>query len=608
MTQGEWDEVAPPPGEVGATEQVLRGIAVSPGFAVAPAYAYSRPELKASTHEVADGEQEAEVERFKQAVLKAERDLRKIAALARDKMGEESAAVFDAHLLMLRDPSLYDAVIEQIRADGMNAEGCVHAVLDGHRQVLRASESAHLRARADDLVDLEQRLLVHLRHGKLLSSVDAGSIVVSANLSAADVVLFARRGVKGIVTAYGGPTSHVSIMARALGLPAVVGARGVLDAVQHGDTVVLDGVRGVLTVRPTAATMAFYQQRRARYEKLVTEQLKVVPLPPETRDGHRVTLRANLEFEEELDLLHTYGAEGIGLFRTEILVLMRRELQVTEEEQTRIYRNIVERVEKGGVTFRVLDLGGDKMLPMGQREQNPFLGWRGIRVLLDKPDLLLPQLRAILRASAHGQARILLPMVTSVDEVLRFREILERVKADLTRENVPFDADIPFGIMVEVPAVALQVDQFAPHVDFLSIGTNDLTQYTLAVDRGNDLVGHLYDEFHPGVLHLIARTINVGHAHGLPVSLCGELAGNPLATPILLGLGLDEFSLSPVYLPEVKGVIRGVRMDDARRLAEKCLAAPTAEVVRCLAENWLEDRDCHLATLMANGNGQGNAN
>lgn len=578
-------------------ERVLHGIAVSPGIVIAPVFAYARPQLEVAAHEVAEEEREAEIERFEAAVQRAERDLEKIAALAREKVGDDSASVFEAHALMLRDASLYEAVVEKIR-EGSNAEASVHEVLNRHRQLLRASNSEYIRERASDLLDLEQRLLVHLRRGKLRSSVDEGSIITSVDLTAADVVIFSRRGIQGVAMTYGGPTSHVSIMARALSLPAVVGIKNLHEEANHGDLMILDGVRGAVILRPEPETLRFYRQRKERHDRLVREQLKVVPLPPITRDGHRVTLRANLEFEEELDLLKTYGAEGIGLFRTEILVLMRRRLQVTEAEQYRIYRSIVERVESGGVTFRVLDLGGDKMLPLGHREQNPFLGWRGVRVLMDKPDLLVPQLRAILRAAHHGESRLLIPMVTTVEEVVRFREMLTVACDTLEAEGVPHERDIKIGIMVEVPAVALLAEQFAPHVDFFSIGTNDLTQYTLAVDRGNDLVGHLYDELHPAVLHLIARTIEVGHRHGLQVSLCGELAGNPLATPILLGLGLDEFSLSPVYLPEVKQIIRRVRMDEARELARACLEAPTAEHVRCLVENWLEARHCPLSITL----------
>ncbi len=598
---------AQPAHDAARSERVLQGIAVSPGIVIARVYAYERPRLEAASHEIPEGERDAEVERFETAVQKAERDLNKITALAREKVGADSAAVFEAHAMMLRDSSIYEAVIAHIR-DGSNAEAGVHDVLSRHRQLLRASESEYLRERANDLLDLEQRLLMHLRRGKMLSAVDEGSIVVSLDLTAADVVLFARRGIKGVAMTYGGATSHVSIMARALGLPAVVGVREIESQVRHGDLIILDGVRGTVILDPTPETVQFYTRRKERYEMLVREQLKVVPLEPVTLDGHRLTLRANLEFEEELDLLKRYGAEGVGLFRTEILVLMRRRLQVTEAEQYQIYRTIVENVETGGVTFRVLDLGGDKMLPLGHREQNPYLGWRGIRVLLDKPDLLTPQLRAILRASAHGEARLLLPMVTSLEEVLRFKAILADACDTLEAEGVPHRRDIPVGIMVEVPAVALLAEQFAPHVDFFSIGSNDLTQYTLAVDRGNDLVGHLYDELHPSVLHLIAHTIGVAHRHGLKVSLCGELAANPLATPVLVGLGLDEFSLSPVYLPEVKQIVRGIRLEDARRLAKKCLEAPNAEVVRCLAESWLEERDCHLSVSLNGGGRQGKAN
>ena len=487
----------------------------------------------------------------------------RIGTLAREKLGDDHASVFEAQEMMLHDPELR-ADIDALLDAGYAADAAVHRALSRSRDLLLGQNSEFFRDRAADLSDLEQRLLVHLRRGSMLSKVDEGSIVVAPTLTAADVVLFARRGVQGIVMQYGGATGHVSIMARALGMPAVVGVKDVTAFARSGDAMILDGVRGRVILRPSGEAQRYFTRRKALYDRIVKERSKLLPLPAVTPDGHPVTLRANLEFEEELDLLRRNGAEGVGLFRTEIMVLMRRRVSVTEDEQYAIYRSIAAATAPHGTTFRVLDLGGDKMLPVAHREANPFLGWRGVRVLLDrKDDLLVPQLRALLRASAHGPVRLLLPMVTDVTEVAAVRDIVADTRAQLVAEGHDVADDIPLGIMVEVPAVALMAERYAPLVDFFSIGTNDLTQYALAVDRGNDLVARLYDELHPGVLHLVHHTIVAGHRAGLRVSLCGELAANPLATPVLLGLGLDEFSLSPIYIPEVKEVIRASPLDAA---------------------------------------------
>ena len=578
-------------GVPGDDERVLEGVPVSPGIAIGPAYAYARDREGVERRNLNADEVDKELDRFRQALQKAERDLDKIGGIAREKLGDDHARVFEAQADMLHDPSLRNPVVEAIRAEHLSADYAVHRTLTSQRDRLLASPSEYFRDRAADLLDLEERILRHLRSGKILSAIDEDSIVTAGTLTAADVVLFSRRGIRGLALQYGGATSHVSIMARAFALPAVTGVPALDTEIGHGDTVIVDGSRGTVIVRPRPDTLAFYVQRQKRHAALVRAQRKLVPLPPETLDGHRVRLRANLEFEEELDLLKKFGAEGIGLFRTEILVLMRRRVQISEEEQFAIYKKIAERVGEAGTTFRVLDLGGDKMLPMAHRESNPFLGWRGLRVLLDKPEILLPQLRAILRASAFGPSRIMLPMVTDVAEVEHFRLILDATIDQLRRDGHAVAEHVPLGIMVEVPATALLAERFAPLVDFFSIGSNDLTQYTLAVDRGNDLVARLFDELHPGVLNLIRQTINAGHRHGKPVSLCGELAGQPLATPILLGLGLDEFSLSPVYLPDVKQVIRGVAYADAQQLAAECLLAPDAATVRRLALAFLRARD-----------------
>ncbi len=584
--------------EVG--EVTLVGVAVSPGIAIGPVYPYARAREEVETRVIAEHEIDDELQRFELSVERSERDLRKIGELAEQKIGADSAAVFEAQALMLRDSQVFDAVQASIR-ERHPADASVQHVLKRHREVLQSSKSEYLRERAHDLLDLEDRLLRHLRRGTVLSKVEESTVVTAPQLSAADVVLFSRRGILGLALEYGGTTSHVSIMARALGLPAVVGVKELTDIANLGDDIIVDGLKGRVIVRPTAATRERYKREEVAYRRMIEEHRALVPLPAETLDGHRVSLKANLEFREELSQLTEFGAQGIGLFRTEILILMQQKLSIGEEQQASLYASIVRETPVGDVTFRVLDLGGDKMLPLGHREANPFLGWRGLRLLLDKPEVLVPQLRAILRAATHGPTRLLVPMVTTLDELARFKQLLADTCADLDRQGIAHNPSIPVGIMVEVPAVALMAERFAPHVDFFSIGTNDLTQYTLAVDRGNDYVGNLFDELNPSVLRLIAHTIKAGHDAGIPVSLCGELASRPLAAPILLGLGLDEFSLSPVYLSEVKAVIRKTRLSDARELADQCLAAESAEHVRCLAEAFLAQRDCDFASFLSDG-------
>ena len=600
MTRNEEDpaedtvSVGEPCANQAGTECIWDGIAVAPGIAIGPAYVFSRDVLEAEPRTLAAEDLAAEVDRFERAVARAERDLNKIISITREKLGEESASIFEAQLLMLRDDALYQAVVDHIRLDRFQADYAVKVVMTKHRRSMEASSSEYFRDRAHDLVDVQDRIIRHLRRGKLLSAIDADSIVVAENLTAADIILFSRRGILGCVLDFGGPTSHVSIMARALGVPAVVSLHGLTGQVRNGDLMILDGIRGRVILSPSLDTQATYRSREKRYRQLLLEDRQIVPLPAETLDGHRYYLQANLEFKEELPLLDTFGAEGIGLFRTEMLFLMQGRLSISEEVQYETYKEVVTAVRPHGTTFRMLDLGGDKMLPVAHREHNPYLGWRGIRVLLDKPDVLWPQLRAILRASEAGPVRLLLPMVTELSEVRRFKDILASVKAELTAEGLPFDPDIPLGIMVEVPAVALIADRFAAEVDFFSIGTNDLTQYVLAVDRGNDLVAGIYHELHPAVLRMIKMTVEAARRRGMSVSVCGELAARPQAVPILVGLGVDTFSASPVYLPGIKRVLRVMKRSEGEALVEQALAAHTSEDVEAMLSRWMDEHACGL--------------
>ncbi len=585
-----------PPDAAAGEERIVEGVGVAPGIVIGPALSFVGETYRVSEERVDDDEAEAEIRRFEQAVKRGERELNKIASLARDKLGESSAEIFQAQTLILRDAALHADVKCLIRDESYSADFAVQTVMGRIRKRMEASTSEYLRDRAGDLVDVQNRLLRTLQQSKGFSKIETGRIVVAENLTAADLLLFSRRDVLGCAIDFGGPTSHVSIMARALGVPAVVSLHGFSNTVEGNETIILDGFSGRVVVNPTEETIAAYRARREKYQRGLEARQELVPLPAETKDGHQIALRANVELEQEFPLLEKYGAEGIGLFRTEMLLLAKGQ-PIDEEEQVAIYQEAIRAARPHPTTFRLLDLGGDKLLPMAHREHNPFLGWRGIRILLDKPDLLRPQLRAILRAAVDGPARILLPMVSTLDEVKRVREHLTDAVASLQADGLPHEEDVDLGIMVEVPAVVLLLDRFAPEVDFLSIGSNDLTQFTLAVDRGNDLIADRYHELHPSVLHLIAQASMAGHRHGLSVSLCGEMASNPRVAPLLVGLGLTELSASPAFLLDVKRAVRSCSKAKMAALAAQALEQPDAQSVVTLMNTWLREHVPELAVF-----------
>ncbi len=595
------DVLAPTPDADARPEIRVEGIGVAPGVAIGPVYLFAAGAYQAEHERLAPDEVEAEVERFERAVARSERELKKVTVVARQKLGGPSAGIFDAQVLVLRDSQFYDAVVERIREDRTGAGWAVQSVLKDHRRRLEASPSAHLRERAADFLDVQNRVLRNLQQGRAHSRIDRDRVVVAENLTAADVLLFSRHGVRAVVMDFGGPTSHVSIMARALGVPAVVSLHGLAETVRPDDLAVVDGFSGTVILNPTPETLAAAEEKAERFERLADDRGEVVAAPSETRDGVPVALQANVEFREEFPLLHEFGAQGVGLFRTEMLFLTQGRA-LDEAQQFEVYRDAVVAAAPYPVTFRLLDLGGDKVLPMSRREANPFLGWRGIRILLDKPDLLGPQLRAVLRAAAHAPSsappRLLLPMVSGLDEVRRFKRALQEVCDALGAEGVEHRRDVPLGIMVEVPAVAIQAATFARHVDFFSVGTNDLTQFTLAVDRGNDLVAELYRELHPAVLRLVAQTVEAAEAAGLPVSVCGEVAADPRVTPLLVGLGIRSLSASPAYLSLVKRVLRAFTLDEAEDLARRALRQPDADAVGRLLDYFLACHNQDLAALL----------
>lgn len=580
-------------------ERVIEGTGAAPGIAIGTAYRYdaSAPDVRRATIDA--DEVEAEIELLANAVQRAEQELETVRALIPDAAEADTEALLEAQALMLRDEEFLRAVRQRIRERTESAGAAVQSVLKTHRERIETSGDEYLRDRASDLVDLEKRLLRSLRQGKVATNMEAHSIVVARDLTATDLLRFSRHSLLGCVTAEGGATSHVSIVANALNLPLVVGAQEALEAVSSGDPVVLDGNEGRLVVHPQSATVEQYRQRQAEREVPPLEDDATNDRPVTTTDGRPVTLRANVGLDAELNLLDPYGADGIGLLRTELFFLAEGGGTLAEDEQARAYQTVAEAAGEAGATIRLLDLGGDERIPRmhaGPPEDNPFLGWRGLRMLLDRPDeLLRPQLRALLRANRHGTLRVLLPMVTSLEEVRRVRAMIDEEVDRLAAEGVAHDPDLPLGIMVEVPAAALQAHAFAEHVDFFSIGTNDLTQYVLAVDRDNDRVAARYDALHPAVLGLILRVVEAGRMAGCPVEVCGEIAGDVQAVPVLLGLGVDALSVAPQHLPAVQRIVRALDYEAAKGLTREILQATDAETARRRAREWI---DAHMSSSL----------
>ncbi len=565
---------------------VVSGVGAAPGIAIGAVQLYHATTREVRRTHVGSGEVDDEIDLFDEAIQQAKDDLNKVRSVAQEHLDPDSEAIFEAQAMMLRDEEIVQEVRHRIRDERESAPQALRAILRGYRERLENSDDEYLRQRADDLEELRDRLLRVLQRGKAVASLESDSIIVADRLSTADLIRFNQHGILGCVTAQGGRTSHVSIIARALNVPAVVGAEGALDVAADHDRAILDGRRGQLLLEPDDGTLERYRRRQSQRQAVPAESGPARDQSTKTVDGRRIVVRANVEFREMLDTFKDYGPEGIGLMRTEMLFLEGQD--VTEEQQFDVYRQAAEQTGEHGATIRLLDLGGDKLFPTAQPQDNPFLGWRGIRILLDRQEeLLRPQIRALLRANSHGTLRVMLPMVTRLDEVREVRSLIGEETDRLATEGVDHDPDLPIGIMVEVPSVALQAEAFAEVSDFLSIGTNDLTQYVLAVDRGNDLVADQFDALHPAVLRLVKQTVEAGETNGIPVSLCGEIASDAHAAPILVGLGLDVLSAPPPSLPRLRGLLRQIAYEDANALAEEARAAPDAAAVRCLAREWI---------------------
>jgi len=567
----------------------LKGIPASPGIVIGPVFLFRKHEPIILIRTIAASEVEQEIERLQNAIARSKKELTKVYEFAEQKLGTEQSKIFEAQLLILEDIILFEAVYERLKRERKNAEYLLKDEMEKYHQLMMASKDEYARERADDLLDVENRILRNLEEQKLISKIEGSHVIISHNLAAADTLIFSRNDVLAYVTELGGATSHMALLARALKIPAIVGIHQLSSLVQTDDQIIVDGYSGAVVLHPSSETLKFYEKKKTQYHTFEEALTPLRDLPAETLDGHRIKLAANVELEEELEFIKLQGADGIGLYRTESL-LIGKEVFPSEEEQFEVYHRIAEAVFPKHAIIRTFDIGGDKFMTQTMKENNPFLGWRGIRVMLDKPQIFLDQLRAILRASTLKNLAIMLPMVTSIKEVKLGKQLIMQAKDDLRAHRIPFDENLRLGVMIEVPAAAVIADHLAREVSFLSIGTNDLIQYLLAVDRGNDIVSDLFQEFHPAVIRFLRRIIERGKQEHAWVGMCGQMAGDPLATILLVGLGLDEFSVVPNILPEIKKIIRSIHYTEAQHVAERVLAMQSEDEIKAFLKHLMKHK------------------
>ncbi len=569
-------------------EKIYRGIPVSAGVCRGKVLVLHQARHVIARRELPADAVGAEVKRFEQSLVRTRQQITEVQRRVSETMSSNEADIFDAHLLMLEDRVLIEEVIKIIREQKANADYAFHTAADRYIAVLEAVEDEYLRERAADLRDLTGRVLDNLLEVKDsfdLKHLNEPCILVGHDLSPSMTAQLDRKYVLGFVTDIGGKTSHTAILARSLDIPAVVGAQTISEELETGDYALLDGYNGTVIVNPTDQTLFEYGQLAKIKASLDVKLREVQNQPAVTLDGKMIHLSANIEDQHDVEAVLAHGAEGVGLFRTEFLFINCDRLP-TEEEQYQVYRQVAESLKPHGVIIRTLDLGGDKFASHLQlaQEMNPFLGWRAIRFCLAQPEMFRAQLRAILRASAGGNVKMMYPMISGLDELNQANALVEQCKAELRAEKTPFAENLEIGAMIEIPSAVLIADTLAKRVKFFSIGSNDLIQYTLAADRTNEKVSHLYEPTHPAILRLIKMTVDAAHANGIWAGVCGEIAGDPVLTPLLLGLGVDELSAAPAVLDQVKYMIRRVKLDEARALAEFALASesPTEIFARCV--------------------------
>lgn len=572
---------------------MISGIPASPGIVFGKALVLKEEKIVLDTQKIQDDQIEAEVERFYAGRNAAVEQLTVIKDRAYASLGEEKAAIFEGHLMILEDEELEEEIIDYLRSNKVNAGVAASTIIAQQVAMLSEIDDEYLKERAGDIQDIGNRLIKNILGMKIvdLGEINEEAILVAYDLTPSETAQLNLDKVLGFITDIGGRTSHTSIMARSLELPAIVGTNTVTQQVNTGDFLILDAVNNQVYINPTQEEIDRLRKLEQQLKEEKEELAKLKDLPALTLDGHRVDVVANIGTIRDIDGAERNGAEGVGLYRTEFLFMDRDQLP-TEEEQFIAYKEVVEAMNGRLVVLRTMDIGGDKELPYLNlpKEMNPFLGWRAIRIALDRKEILHAQLRAVLRASAFGKLAVMFPMIISVEEIRALKAEIALLKEQLRNEGKAFDENIQIGVMVETPSAAVNAKFLAKEVDFFSIGTNDLTQYTLAVDRGNELISHLYNPMTPSVLNLIKQVIDASHAEGKWTGMCGELAGDEKATLLLLGMGLDEFSMSAISVPRIKKLIRNVNYQDAKVLADAALEQPTAADIEKLVTDFLVEK------------------
>ena len=572
---------------------MITGIPASPGIVFGKALVLKEEKIVLDTQKISEDQVEAEVARFYAGREAAVEQLNSIHQRALKSLGEEKAAIFEGHLMILEDEELEEEIIDYLHSNKVNASVAASKIIDQQVEMLSEIDDEYLKERAGDIRDIGNRLIKNIlgMHIVDLGDITEESILVAYDLTPSETAQLNLEKVLGFITDIGGRTSHTSIMARSLELPAIVGTNDVTARVNTGDYLILDAVNNRVYVNPTQAEIDELKTLEVKLAEEKAELAKLKDLPAVTLDGHKVDVVANIGTIRDCEGAHRNGAEGVGLYRTEFLFMDRDQLP-SEEEQFIAYKEVVEAMEGRLVVLRTMDIGGDKELPYLNlpKEMNPFLGWRAVRIALDRREILHAQLRAVLRASAFGKLAVMFPMIISVEEIRELKSVLETLKAELRAEGKAFDENIQVGVMVETPSAAVNAKFLAKEVDFFSIGTNDLTQYTLAVDRGNELISHLYNPMSPSVLGLIKQVIDASHAEGKWTGMCGELAGDERATLLLLGMGLDEFSMSAISVPRIKKLIRHVNYQEVKALADEALQKPTATEIEQLIQAFLAEK------------------
>jgi phosphotransferase system enzyme I (PtsI) len=572
---------------------MISGILASPGIAFAKALVLKEQQIVINQSKIKDTQVDSEISRFYDARTKSAQQLEAIKTMAGKTFGAEKEAIFEGHIMLLEDEELEQDILALVRDEHFSVDRAIHQAIEQYAAMMAELDDPYLRERATDFRDIGTRLVKNVLGMEIvnLSTIAEEVILVAKDLTPSETAQINLNYVRGFVTDIGGRTSHTSIMARSLELPAIVGTNDVTSQVQNGDFIVLDAIHNQVHVNPDNSVISKAKADQEKFLAEKTELAKLRELPATTPDGHKVEVCANIGTLKDVDGAHRNGAEGVGLYRTEFL-FMDRDALPTEDEQFEAYKEVAQAMPDKAIIVRTMDLGGDKELPYMHfpKEMNPFLGWRAVRIFFDRKDIMHAQLRAILRASVYGKLRIMFPMIIGVEEFRALKDELALLKDQLRAENKPFDENIEVGIMVETPAAAVMARHLAKDADFFSIGTNDLTQYTLAVDRGNEMISRLYNPLSPAVLNLIKQVIDASHAEGKWTGMCGELAGDERATVLLLGMGLDEYSMSAISLPRVKQLIRNTRFADAKALADKALAAATAAEVEAIVEDFVKSK------------------